>query len=120
VIRAVVRAGSMLGVIKISDTKTDYLVLKERRRTFRPEIPHELATPNHTVPYGTVPSGGRFSRHFVPGYDQSVPPGQMPVPIEDPATQPQALGKRPKLQGQASSLSTQGKPHARQHKEASL
>jgi hypothetical protein len=85
----------MLEVIKISDTKTDYLVLKERRRTFRREMPHELAAPNHTVPYGTVPSGGRFSRHFVPGYDQSVPPGQMPFPIEDPATQPQALGKRP-------------------------
>jgi hypothetical protein len=29
---------------------------------------------NHTVPYGTVLLGGS-SRHFVPGYDQTVPPG---------------------------------------------
>jgi hypothetical protein len=33
--------------------------------------------PDHTVPYGTVLSG-RFSRHFVPGYDHPVPPGQKP------------------------------------------
>jgi hypothetical protein len=31
--------------------------------------------PNHTVPYGTVLLGWGCSRHFVPGYDQIVPPG---------------------------------------------
>jgi len=35
-----------------------------------------LAAPDHTVPYGTVLFGGRCSRHFVPGYDRSVPPGR--------------------------------------------
>jgi hypothetical protein len=30
----------------------------------------------HTVPYGTGSFGWRFSRHFVPGYDRKVPPGQ--------------------------------------------
>ena len=30
---------------------------------------------NQTVPYGTVPWGWRCPRHFVPGYDRTVPPG---------------------------------------------
>jgi hypothetical protein len=30
---------------------------------------------NQTVPYGTAPSRWRFPRHFVPGYDRTVPPG---------------------------------------------
>src|SRR5580700_12268323 len=30
---------------------------------------------NHTVPYGTVLLGWRCPRHFVPGYDRTVPPG---------------------------------------------
>jgi hypothetical protein len=30
---------------------------------------------NQTVPYGTALLGWRCSRHFVPGYDRSVPPG---------------------------------------------
>ena len=30
---------------------------------------------NHTVPYGTALLGWRFPRHFVPGYDRTVPPG---------------------------------------------
>ncbi|MEA3164304.1 MAG: hypothetical protein QOE88_2122 [Verrucomicrobiota bacterium] len=34
-----------------------------------------LAAPDHTVPYGTV-FGGRFPRHFVPGYDRCVPTGR--------------------------------------------
>jgi hypothetical protein len=33
---------------------------------------------SHTVPYGTALLGWRFPRHFVPGYDQPVPPGQKP------------------------------------------
>src|ERR1700726_4634645 len=31
---------------------------------------------NHTVPYGTVLLGWRCPRHFVPGYDRTVPPGR--------------------------------------------
>ena len=31
---------------------------------------------DRTVPYGTGSFGWRFSRHFVPGYDRTVPPGQ--------------------------------------------
>src|SRR3984957_8185973 len=30
---------------------------------------------NHTVPYGTALLGRRCPRHFVPGYDRTVPPG---------------------------------------------
>ena len=30
---------------------------------------------NHTVPYGTVLLVWRCPRHFVPGYDRTVPPG---------------------------------------------
>jgi hypothetical protein len=33
---------------------------------------------NQTVPYGTAPFGVARSRHFVPGYDRTVPPGQKP------------------------------------------
>ncbi len=31
--------------------------------------------PNQTVPYGTAPLRWRCPRHFVPGYDRTVPPG---------------------------------------------
>jgi hypothetical protein len=34
------------------------------------------ASANQTVPYGTAPLGGHCPRHFVPGYDHTVPPGQ--------------------------------------------
>ena len=30
---------------------------------------------NHTVPYGTALLGWGCPRHFVPGYDRTVPPG---------------------------------------------
>jgi hypothetical protein len=33
---------------------------------------------NQTVPYGTVLLGD-VSRHFVPGYDQAIPPGQKTI-----------------------------------------
>src|SRR6202044_1484886 len=33
---------------------------------------------DHTVPYGTVLAGWGCSRHFVPGYDRTVPPGLRP------------------------------------------
>src|ERR1700722_18556712 len=32
---------------------------------------------NHTVPYGTAPLTWRGPRHFVPGYDRTVPPGHL-------------------------------------------
>jgi hypothetical protein len=35
----------------------------------------EPAKYRHTVPYGTIFSGWRCPRHFVPGYDRIVPPG---------------------------------------------
>jgi hypothetical protein len=59
VIRAGVRAGSMIGVMKISNTKTDYLVLKNQAH-ISTEILHELGLPIHTVPYGTVLCGTLF------------------------------------------------------------
>jgi hypothetical protein len=30
---------------------------------------------HHTVPYGTAPLGWRCTRHFLPGYDRTVPLG---------------------------------------------
>ena len=51
---------------------------KETRRIFRREKPVGSAAPDHTVPYGTGSFEGRFPRHFVPGYDQPVSPGQKP------------------------------------------
>src|SRR5580704_18130098 len=36
---------------------------------------------NHTVPYGTVLLVWRCPRHFVPGYDRTVPPGAVGLPI---------------------------------------
>src|ERR1700719_2693815 len=49
---------------------------KEARCTFRREVTVGFATPDHTVPYETVPLGWRCPRHFVPGYDRTVSPGQ--------------------------------------------
>jgi len=44
-------------------------------RNFVPII-ESVRTPAecHTVPYGTALLGWRFHRHFVPGYDHTVPP----------------------------------------------
>jgi hypothetical protein len=39
-------------------------------------IPEVFLVTNHTVPYGTALRGGAGPRHFVPGYDHAVPPGQ--------------------------------------------
>jgi hypothetical protein len=38
-------------------------------------IPGAHTCTNQTVPYGTALLGWRCSRHFVPGYDRTVPPG---------------------------------------------
>jgi hypothetical protein len=55
-------------------------------RPFPREIPLGLAAPDHTVPYGNGTFEGHFPRHFVPGYDQPVPPGQKNriSPAEEP------------------------------------
>jgi hypothetical protein len=48
--------------------------------------------------YRTLRDGslvGRFPRHFVPGYDQPVPPGQKPSPIEAPHNYLSAYGLKP-------------------------
>jgi hypothetical protein len=37
----------------------------------------ECACPNQTVPYGTALLGWHYPRHFVPGYDRTVPPGHL-------------------------------------------
>ena len=44
---------------------------------FVSSITESVRTPctNQTVPYGTAVFGWRCSRHFVPGYDRTVPPG---------------------------------------------
>jgi len=47
--------------------------------TARPLAPKAFATTSrHAVPYGTESLGDPFqvSRHFVPGYDRSVPTGR--------------------------------------------
>jgi hypothetical protein len=64
-IRAGVRADTMIGVTKFSDANLSRIAFRlpeETRRTFRREISLELAAPDHTVPYGTV-----FSRDAFPG-----------------------------------------------------
>jgi hypothetical protein len=65
VIRAGVRAGSVIGV-----TKFQIRTLK----TFTLSV--GLAAPDHTRTLRDGSLEGCFPRHFVPGYDQAVPPGQ--------------------------------------------
>jgi hypothetical protein len=40
---------------------------------------------HQTVPYGTALLRGRCPRHFVPGYDRTIPPGLAPKGLEDSA-----------------------------------
>jgi hypothetical protein len=49
-----------------------------RHAAFGSSLPKTLSPTDHTVPYGT---GFRVagSRHFMPGYLHSVPPGQLPA-----------------------------------------
>jgi hypothetical protein len=49
----------------------------------RPHLRGAHTRTNHTVPYGTVFFGWRSPRHFVPGYDRTVPPGQRPFPSQN-------------------------------------
>jgi len=44
-------------------------------RSHRSQRATAWSAPDHTVPYGTVLLGWGCSRHFVPGYDRTVPPG---------------------------------------------
>jgi hypothetical protein len=51
---------------------------RERETTMRTSTIGEVETqgaPDHTVPYGTALLRWGCSRHFVPGYDQTVTPG---------------------------------------------
>jgi hypothetical protein len=48
---------------------------QKTRRAFRRTTSGIRSAPDHTVPYGTVLLGWECSRHFVPGYDRTVPPG---------------------------------------------
>src|ERR1700733_6393700 len=41
---------------------------------------------DHTVPYGTALLGWRCPRHFVPGYDRTVPPGQAVASVDCPVS----------------------------------
>jgi hypothetical protein len=41
---------------------------------------------NYTVPYGTALLAGRHPRHFVPGYDRAVLPGQKPFAYQSDLT----------------------------------
>ena len=49
---------------------------------------------NHTVPYGTALSGRRCPRHFVPGYDRTVPPGHFATGFSSSVPSPKSLGFR--------------------------
>jgi hypothetical protein len=49
---------------------------KTRRNISTKNTSLGLGTPDHTVPYGTVPWGWRCPRHCVPGYDRCVPTGR--------------------------------------------
>ena len=47
-------------------------------RFSRQDLNHRIGAhtyTNQTVPYGTALLGWGSSRHFVPGYDRTVPPG---------------------------------------------
>jgi hypothetical protein len=54
VIRAGVRVGSMIGVMKISNTKTDYLVLKKHGAHFGEKYFIGLGVPDQAVPPGRL------------------------------------------------------------------
>jgi hypothetical protein len=58
----------MIGVMKISNTKTDYLVLKKTAYISTGNASWIKGAPSYRI-YGTILSGGRFSRHFVPGLE---------------------------------------------------
>src|SRR3984957_12563500 len=70
-IRAGVRTDSMIGVTKFRIGKL--------RSKHGAQVDEKyllvFATPDHTVPYGTVLSRDAFPRHFVPGYDRCCPYG---------------------------------------------
>ncbi len=63
-----------------------YGMIRRNKATPKLQSPNRSAHTfkNQTVPYGTVSWGWRCSRHFVPGYDRTVPPGQKPLASRDP------------------------------------
>jgi hypothetical protein len=65
----------------------------------RPNSSHPCT--NHTVPYGAALLGWRCPRHFVPGYDRTVPPGRRTsqtalnfVPFNPGLSSPAPAGRR--------------------------
>jgi hypothetical protein len=70
-------------------------------RSFTGAKRRNARAPVHTVPYGTGLLGWRCPRHFVPGYDHTVPPGQTgPVgrtPIVTWHEMPLQFGHLPKI-----------------------
>jgi hypothetical protein len=50
-------------------------------RTLRPVIKPPAHPQRSDHPYGTARLGARCPRHFVPGYDQAVPPGHLPLAL---------------------------------------
>ena len=55
-----------------------FCISKFRHSNHSNRFTHPLTCTNHTVPYGTAVLDGRRPRHFVPGYDRTVPPGLSP------------------------------------------
>ena len=75
VIRAGVRTDSMIGVTKFRIQKL------KRKQKHGAHVDEKYLWISCARSYRTLRDGsfeGRFPRHFVPGYDQPVPPGQKP------------------------------------------
>jgi hypothetical protein len=56
-------------------------VFRSETSSLRPSNRGVPTCKNQTVLYGTALLGWRCSRHFVPGYDRTVAPGQNHSPI---------------------------------------
>jgi hypothetical protein len=65
----------MIGVRKSRTFQEEFLAFPKKHGVHFDEEPLGSAAPDHTEPYGTVLLRDA-SRHFVPGYDRVVPPGQ--------------------------------------------
>jgi hypothetical protein len=87
-----VRASSRIGVIKISKTKTDFLVFKKHSAHFDEKIPHELVVP--IIPYPTGRSFGGDAFQALRAWLLSCyPSGTKPFAAKPNPRQTQALGK---------------------------
>jgi hypothetical protein len=61
----------------------------------KPSLSLPLSCPERSVPYGTALLGWRCPRHFVPGYDRTVPPGQKPFARPGPRIKLELMGLKP-------------------------